>query len=83
MTVPKREDRVVHLEETFSRRIAELEAQVSRLSRQIMVESTTGDTAWWKTIVGVYKDDPEFDEAERLGREYRESLRNNEPGDLT
>ena len=33
------------------------------------------EPAWWKRIVGVYRNDPEFAEAERLGREYRESLR--------
>lgn len=29
----------------------------------------------WRHIVGVFADDPEFEEAMRLGREYRESLR--------
>ncbi|HLK58550.1 MAG TPA: DNA adenine methylase [Chthonomonadaceae bacterium] len=29
------------------------------------------ETAWWKKIVGIYKDDPEFEEAMRPGREYR------------
>ena len=40
-------------------------------------ELTLPKTAWWKKIVGIYKDDPDFVEAERLGREYRESLRPN------
>ncbi|HZP82123.1 MAG TPA: hypothetical protein VFB21_10820 [Chthonomonadaceae bacterium] len=75
MAATKLEDRIVQIEQTFSRRIAELEAQVLRLSRQVNTQPALGETAWWKKIVGVYKDDPEFEEAMRLGREYRESLR--------
>lgn len=70
----KLEDRIVQIEQTFSRRIAELEAQVARLSEQVNAQPSTGETAWWKKIVGIYMDDPEFEEAMRLGRKYRESL---------
>ena len=78
MATPKLEDRIVELESRFSRRITELEAEVSRLSQRIDDAPKATKTAWWKKIVGVYQDDPEFDEAMRLGREYREALR---PGD--
>ena len=30
---------------------------------------------WWEQISGVFKDCPEFEEAARLGREWRESQR--------
>lgn len=30
---------------------------------------------WWGHVVGAFADDPDFEEAMRLGREYRESLR--------
>ena len=30
---------------------------------------------WWLEEAGKYADDPEYEEAMRLGREYRESLR--------
>lgn len=33
------------------------------------------ETPWWERIVGTFRDNPEYDEAMRLGREYRESLR--------
>lgn len=58
---------------TVEERLAALEEKVAKLTG----ETTPGEAEmpWWKRIVGVYKDDPEFDEAERLGREYRESLR--------
>jgi hypothetical protein len=75
MPQAKLEDRVVKMEQTFSRRIAELEAEVSHLSQQIKTQPANQDTAWWKKIVGIYKDDPEFEEAMRLGREYRQSQR--------
>jgi hypothetical protein len=61
---------------TLEERVAVLEQKVAKF---IPNESETeSKTPWWKKIVGVYKDDPEFMEAERLGREYRESLRPHE-----
>ena len=53
-------------------RVAQLEEKVARLLDK---REAAEETPWWKKIVGVYKNDPEFDEAMRLGREYRESLR--------
>jgi hypothetical protein len=53
-------------------RLTALEEKLSRLTER--EAETTPKAPWWKRIVGVYKDDPEFDEAERLGRERRESL---------
>ncbi len=54
---------------TLEERVAALEQRVARFLPE------ESKAPWWKKIVGVYKDDPEFTEAERLGREYRESLR--------
>ena len=54
---------------TLEERVAALEQKVA----QFLPEEPKAP--WWKKIVGVYKNDPEFTEAERLGREYRESLR--------
>jgi hypothetical protein len=66
------------MEQTFSERIARLEEQVAELTQQARVTPAEPEPAWWKQIVGVFKDDPEFEEAMRLGREYRESLRQEE-----
>jgi hypothetical protein len=74
MATTEIETRIIQLEETFSKRIAKLEEQVSQLTRQVNSTSASLEP-WWKRIVGVYENDPEFDEAMRLGREYRESLR--------
>ncbi len=52
-------------------RVAALEAKADHSS-----ESATQDTRpWWERIRGTFKDDPAYEEAMRLGREYRESLR--------
>ena len=58
---------------SLEERMTALEAEVARLKKAL--ESEARPLPWWKKIVGVYKDDPEFEEAMRLGREYRESLR--------
>lgn len=60
---------------TIEERLTRLEEKVARFAPDEQTTTATPQTAWWKRIVGVYKDDPEFAEAERLGREYRESLR--------
>lgn len=55
-------------------RVAALEAEMARLKEQ--VEKTIpsqGD--WLDEIYGAFADDPHFEAAMRLGREYRESLR--------
>lgn len=55
-------------------RVAVLEAKVERLQREL--EAVVPDRRpWWQQIAGSFADDPAFEEAMRLGREYRESLR--------
>ena len=55
-------------------RVTILEAKVIQL--QSKLEAVVPDTKpWWEHLVGAFADDPAFEEAMRLGREYRESLR--------
>ena len=55
-------------------RVAALEAEVARLKAQ--VEGPKGSQQdGWEAMWGVFANDPAFEEAMRLGREYRESLR--------
>jgi hypothetical protein len=75
MATTEVETRLRQLEETLSQRLEKLEDAVAQLKRQVSSVPTSVETAWWKKIVGVYQNDPEFEEAMRLGREYRESLR--------
>ena len=55
-------------------RVAILEAKVERLQRELKGVVPDG-RPWWQQIVGTFADDPIYEEAMRLGREYRESLR--------
>ncbi len=55
-------------------RVAVLEAKVERLQRELEAAVPDG-RPWWQQIAGSFADDPAYEEAMRLGREYRESLR--------
>lgn len=52
-------------------RLATLEAEVSRLRQKV----EAAQPHWVDKVYGAFADDPDFLEAMRLGREYRESLR--------
>lgn len=55
-------------------RVAALEDEVARLKEQLeKVAPSQGD--WLDDIYGAFNNDPIYEEAMRLGREYRESLR--------
>lgn len=55
-------------------RIAALEAEVAQLKRRLNA-ATNPPADWLDEITGVFAGDPIHEEAVRLGREYRESLR--------
>ncbi|MGH9800204.1 MAG: hypothetical protein ACRD82_07550 [Blastocatellia bacterium] len=55
-------------------RLAALEAEVTLL-RQRLEEPAEPKKHWVGNVYGAFADDPDFLEAMRLGREYRESLR--------
>ena len=58
---------------TLEQRVAALERQMAALSGSAAVQPAT---PWWKQVQGIFSGDPAaYDEAARLGREYRESLR--------
>ena len=58
-------------------RVAALEEEQARLRR--IVEQNALEVPSWKTYAGSWANDPDHDEAMRLGREYRESLRPKTP----
>jgi hypothetical protein len=58
-------------EKTLKERVAALEAEVARLKEKI----EGPEIPWTEKIAGTFANDPDFEEAMRLGREWRESFR--------
>lgn len=57
------------MSQALEQRVQELEKRVDELSARIV--ATPGQKDWRRTI-GIFQDDPDFEEAVRLGREYRQ-----------
>lgn len=57
----------------LEKRITALEADVARLKRDTR-EFPRSDTTDWDRVIGSFDDDPAFDEAMELGRQWRKSL---------
>lgn len=55
-------------------RVAALEAQMIQLKAKLE-ELTGAKVPWWQAIAGTFANDPTYEEAMRLGREWRESFR--------
>lgn len=60
------------LKKDLEERVALLEAQVGALRRGSV---NSDERPWWEKIRGRFKDDPAYEEAMRLGREYREATK--------
>ncbi len=58
--------------QTIEERLAALEVEVLLLKRQ-RTTSTQPQAPWWEQRWGAFKDDSMYDEATRLGAEYRKS----------
>ena len=58
----------------IEQRLAALEAEVARLKEQL-ANAVPAKGDWLNEIYGAFENDPIYEEAMRLGREYRESLR--------
>lgn len=54
---------------TLEKRVKELENRVAELAAQPIRSNRKKD---WRRTVGLFRNDPDFEEAVRLGREYRE-----------
>ena len=57
----------------LEQRVTALEAEVAKLKNLIEAMQTT--QPWWEQIAGTFQHDPMYEEAMRLGRQYRQSLR--------
>ena len=63
---------------TLEMRVRELETRQDHFQHLIeerLLPLPPGEKRGWQAIVGTFADDPLYEEAMRLGREYRESLR--------
>lgn len=58
---------------TLEYRIVIVEQELERLKKCVDTDKFKCTTSGWEEMFGIFKDDPLFDEAERLGREWRES----------
>jgi hypothetical protein len=56
----------------LEKRVAALEDELTRLKS--WVEKTNASTPWWERIAGTFEDDPVYEKAMKLGRQYRRSL---------
>ena len=57
------------MSQTLEKRVEELEKKVAELSACQTHPARKKD---WRRTIGIFKDDPDFEEAVRLGREYRQ-----------
>ena len=54
-------------------RLARLEKEIEELKKAGRARPSADDGNWISKITGTFKDDPEFDEILRLGREERQA----------
>ncbi len=60
--------------EKLEQRLATVEAELAQLKKTLRHEESSGHV-WLDKIYGSFANDPEYEEAMRLGRKYRESLK--------
>jgi hypothetical protein len=57
----------------IEKRIAALEEELSRLRDRVEGKDTA--KPWWERIAGTFQEDPVYQEAMKLGQQYRRSLK--------
>ena len=55
--------------------VRELELRVATLEQEMARLKSKADRRWWEKIAGTFDDDPTYEEAMALGREYRQAQR--------
>ena len=58
---------------SVEQRLAKLEREIEELKKARKTEHSDKNSNWISRITSTFKDDPEFDEILRLGREERKS----------
>jgi hypothetical protein len=55
-------------------RVANLEAELAQMKQQMSnFRQPETSSPWWLKVAGSFENDPDFDEAVRLGQEWRKS----------
>lgn len=57
----------------LEKRVAAIEEELARLKSQ--VERADASKPWWERIAGTFQDDPVYEKAMKLGRQYRRAQR--------
>jgi len=60
--------------ESLEERVLVVEQELAALKQRVNAE-TSPPLPWWEKIAGTFANNPEYDEAMRLGREWRETQR--------
>jgi hypothetical protein len=61
--------------ETLEERVTAIEKELAQIKQQLEAEKSQTPPHPWEKIFGSFANSEGFEEAVRLGREYRESLR--------
>ena len=59
--------------QTLEERLTVVETKLEELQQAKVSDKSDEDVPWWKRIIGIYANSPEFEEAVKFGREWRES----------
>ena len=59
-------------QQTIEQRLTEVEKELADLKQRLAAPAD--GKSWVEQIAGTFKDDPDFDEIVRLGREFRKSV---------
>ena len=67
---------------SIEERLSAVEQELAQLKNELHPEIVSTSLPWWEQIFGTFADSEAHEEATRLGREYRESLRPRDEEDL-
>jgi hypothetical protein len=62
----------------LEKRVAALEAELASLKSKL--EGLSPSQPWWERIAGTFENDPVYEKAMEMGRQYRRSLNPNASG---
>ncbi len=68
---------------TLEERMAAVEQELAQLKQQLQAAPPSAPLPWWEQIFGTFANSEAHEEATRLGREYRESLRPKDDAEIT